>query len=48
MLALSYTVIAPDPRGYGYAEEANTGYDKHTTAAGIRALMAPWDTTAPP
>jgi haloacetate dehalogenase len=40
VLAQSYTVIAPDLRGYGYTEKPNTGYDKRTMAADIRALMA--------
>lgn len=39
-LADRFTVIAPDLRGAGESDRPATGYDKKTTAADIRALVA--------
>jgi len=39
LLAKTHTVIAPDLRGFGDSEKAQTGYDKKTMAQDIHALM---------
>jgi haloacetate dehalogenase len=39
-LAARRTVVAPDLRGYGYTDAPREGYDKRTTAADVRALVA--------
>jgi len=41
MLALAgrYTLVAPDLRGVGLSDKPVTGYDKHTLAEDVRALM---------
>jgi pimeloyl-ACP methyl ester carboxylesterase len=38
-LATSYTVIAPDLRGYGYTDKPAGGYDKRTMASDVAALV---------
>ncbi len=38
-LAKSWTVVAPDLRGYGETEKPATGYDKRTMAMDVVALM---------
>lgn len=38
-LSRSFTLIAPDLRGVGLSERPQTGYDKRTIAADIRALI---------
>ena len=39
VLATRFTVVAPDLRGLGLSEKTPTGYDKHTIANDIAALM---------
>jgi pimeloyl-ACP methyl ester carboxylesterase len=38
-LASTFTVVAPDLRGLGLSEKTQTGYDKHTIANDIAALI---------
>lgn len=38
-LAETYTVIAPDLRGYGRTDKPNTGYDKRTMATDVAELV---------
>jgi len=38
-LARNFTVIAPDLRGLGLSEKTQTGYDKHTIANDVAALI---------
>jgi pimeloyl-ACP methyl ester carboxylesterase len=38
-LASKFTVVAPDLRGLGLSEKTQTGYDKHTIANDIAALI---------
>jgi len=38
-LASKFTVIAPDLRGLGLSEKTQTGYDKHTIANDVAALI---------
>ena len=38
-LANKFTVVAPDLRGLGLSEKTPTGYDKHTIANDIAALV---------
>lgn len=38
-LAQQFTVVAPDLRGLGLSEKTKTGYDKHTLANDIAALI---------
>jgi pimeloyl-ACP methyl ester carboxylesterase len=38
-LATKFTVVAPDLRGLGLSEKTQTGYDKHTLANDIAALI---------
>jgi pimeloyl-ACP methyl ester carboxylesterase len=38
-LSSEFTVIAPDLRGLGLSEKTETGYDKHTIANDIAALI---------
>lgn len=39
MLAEKFTVVAPDLRGLGLSEKTRSGYDKHTIADDIAALI---------
>ncbi len=38
-LASKFTVVAPDLRGLGLSEKTQTGYDKHTIANDVAALI---------
>ena len=38
-LASKFTVVAPDLRGLGLSEKTQTGYDKHTIATDVAALI---------